>query len=180
MLLTVNVRTLSISGSKSHSIAYVNDAIVSGNGATQRLSRYCSADTTYVISALLHQGVYYCSASIKSYAACKLVSLVAVHLCRRPLSYLCVNHFSQIQTHFGGLTLGLESWTFCGSRYRDKVHDDIVTIATSADDRHQTLDIGKACDAPHARNVRSPIPARSKHQDRDNGVRVNSPGRAKR
>ena len=60
-------------------------------------------------------------------------------------------------------------------RYRD-----IVTIATSADDRHQTLDIGKACDALHACSVCSHIPALSKHQGRDNGVRVNSLGRAKR
>jgi len=42
-----------------------------------------------------------------------------------------------------------------------------IVIATSADDRHQTQNIGKACDA---HNVRSHIPAHSKH--RDNGVRM--------
>ena len=35
-------------------------------------------------------------------------------------------------------------------------------------------------DAPHARNVHSPIPARTKHQDSDNGIHVNGLGRAKR
>jgi len=43
-------------------------------------------------------------------------------------------------------------------RYRD-----IITIATSADDRQQTRD---------TQGMRSPIPARSKHQDRDNGILV--------
>jgi len=45
---------------------------------------------------------------------------------------------------------------------------DIITKATSADDRHQTRDIGKPCNALHSHNVRSHIPARLKH--RDNGV----------
>jgi len=37
---TANVRMSSISGSKSHSIVFVNAVIASGNDATPRLSRY--------------------------------------------------------------------------------------------------------------------------------------------
>ena len=53
------------------------------------------------------------------------------------------------------------------SLQRPQQYRNIVTTATSADDWHQAHDIGKACEA---RNMRSHIPAWSKHQN--NGVRV--------
>jgi len=85
-------------------------------------------DINYVISALLHRGVYYCTqciVSIHAHTMCRLVSLVAEHA---TLDLICGSIIlDQIGTHFRGIDLHAARLVREYTQYRSNFNERSIT-----------------------------------------------------
>jgi len=100
-------------------------------------------------------------------------NFVVLSHCWHPLSLLSL--CSIVYLNLRWCSLGLESWTFCGSRYRDKVYDSIMISSL-----YPLAPMTSARHVIQARHATHEVCARTSQPAQNTGTtRANSLGRAK-